>query len=111
MNDPTSSFRVDAFSISNYGAKGSESSLFAVGRIDEIAVAVQRSEPRWTRSKNKHGHWSTKAFVFGDGWSVERSEDFRQWKALDGALKFDHFFLHLFDADPVKGNRYYRLVR
>ena len=111
MKNAMSGFSVDAFSISNYGAKGSESSLFAVGWVDEIAVAVQRSKPRWVRSKNEHGRWATKAFVFGDGWSVEQAEDFRQWKALDGAIKSDHFFLHLFDADPVKGNRFYRLVR
>ncbi|MED5381755.1 MAG: hypothetical protein VYC47_04220, partial [Verrucomicrobiota bacterium] len=43
LPDDLAGFAVDCFSISSYTGKGSESSLLAAGRIDNVAVAAGRS--------------------------------------------------------------------
>ena len=105
-------FKVDAFSISSYTAKGSESSLFAVGKIDELAIATTRSKPRLVDQRLDDANWSARVFaVKPDEWQLQRSGDLRRWNALDAELEPSQFFLRLIDPEPMLGNRFYRLVR
>jgi len=105
-------FSVDALSISNYTAKGSESSLFAVGKIDELAIATTRSQPRFVDQLFIEGQWFARVFlVEPEDWKLQRSVDLRQWKSLDVQLNSSYFFLNLIDSEPMGGNRFYRIVR
>ncbi len=105
-------FSVDAFSISNYTAKGSESSLFATGTIDEVAIAASRSEPRLVDARLDDGEWSARVFVVDpDDWQLQRSGDLLNWKSLDAIQKPSQFFLRFTDPDPVGRKQFYRITR
>jgi len=56
-------FAVDAFSISSYTARGSNSSLLARGRVDNVAIAADRSQPRITEGRMTEGQWRGRALA------------------------------------------------
>ena len=105
-------FLVDTFSISNFTAKGSESSLFATGTIDELAIATSRSGPSFVDVHLDEGQWRARAFVVApDDWQLQRSGDLRDWKSLDAVQKPSQFFLRFTDPEPVGRNQFYRITR
>ena len=105
-------FLVDTFSISNFTAKGSESSLLATGTIDELAIATSRSGPSFVDVHLDEGQWRARAFVVApDDWQLQRSGDLRDWKSLDAVQKPSQFFLRFTDPEPVGRNQFYRITR
>tara|TARA_B100000609_G_scaffold125749_1_gene100110 strand:- start:334 stop:756 length:423 start_codon:yes stop_codon:yes gene_type:complete len=105
-------FLIDAFSISNYTAKGSESSLFATGTIDELAIATSRSGPSLVDVHLDDGRWSARAFVVTpDDWQLQRSGDLLNWKSLDAVRKTSQFFMRFADPETVGRNQFYRIIR
>ena len=107
-----SGFLIDAFSISNYTAKGSESSLFATGAIDELAIATSRSGPSLVDVHLDGGRWSARVFVVNpDDWQLQRSGDLLNWKSLDVVRQTSLFFMRFADPEPVGRNQFYRITR
>jgi len=105
-------FLIDAFSISNYTAKGSESSLFATGTIDELAIATSRSGPSLVDVNLDDGRWRARAFVVApDDWQLQRSGDLLIWKSLDAVRKTSQFFMRFADPETVGRNQFYRIIR
>ena len=105
-------FLIDAFSISNYTAKGSESSLFATGTIDELAIATSRSGPSLVDVNLDDGRWRARAFVVTpDDWQLQRSGDLLNWKSLDAVRKTSQFFMRFADPETVGRNQFYRIIR
>jgi len=105
-------FLVDTFSISNFTAKGSESSLLATGTIDELAIATSRSGPSFVDVHLDEGQWRARAFVVApDDWQLQRSGDLRDWKSLDAVQKLSQFFMRFTDPEPVGRNQFYRITR
>ena len=105
-------FLVDTFSISNFTAKGSESSLLATGTIDELAIATSRSGPSFVDVHLDEGQWRARAFVVApDDWQLQRSGDLRDWKSLDAVQKPSQFFMRFTDPEPVGRNQFYRITR
>ncbi|MBC8244471.1 MAG: hypothetical protein H8E20_08765 [Verrucomicrobia bacterium] len=112
LPDDLTGFAVDSFSISSYTAKGSESSLRAAGRIDNVAVAAGRSQPRIAQTRIVEGRWRGRAFRLQSAdYVLERSVDLRQWKRVDGGVNADGFYLRLSDETPLGGGGFYRLRR
>lgn len=105
-------FSVDAFSISNFSAKYGESSLFATGTIDEIAIVTSNSLPRILGVKIKDSKWQAKSFlVEPQKWKVERSNDMIQWNRVSTNFDSLNYFQHFRDATTNEGIRFYRLSR
>ena len=105
-------FVVDAFSISNYTAHGGESSLLVTGRIDNLAVAVARSQPRIVGARLADRQWVARSFGLGAVGSVlERSSDLHEWLPVGNGVREKSFYLQLIDESPPIGDVFYRLVR
>tara|TARA_B100000575_G_C22842991_1_gene493925 strand:- start:263 stop:685 length:423 start_codon:yes stop_codon:yes gene_type:complete len=105
-------FMIDAFSISNYTANGGESSLFANGTIDELAIATSRSGPSLVDVHLYGGRWRARVFVVNpDDWQLQRSGDLLNWKSLDVIRKTNQFFIRFADPEPVGRNQFYRITR
>ncbi|MDP6893132.1 MAG: hypothetical protein QF731_08125, partial [Verrucomicrobiota bacterium] len=105
-----SGFSVDVFSISSFSAKDSESSLFAIGTIDEIALSASNSLPRLFGMKIKDSEWQAKSFLLEpDKWKVERSNDMIQWDRLSRNFDSVNYFQCFIDASTNKGILFYRL--
>jgi len=112
LHDDFSGFAVDAFSISSYTAKGSESSLLATGSVDNLAIAVARSQPRIVGARIVDGQWEARSFGFAaEGYVLERSVDLREWQPVGNGVRADGFYLRLTDEEPLDGGRFYRLGR
>ena len=112
LKDEFAGFAVDAFSISSYTAKGSESSLFATGWIDNLAVAVARSQPRIVGARLADGQWTACSFgLRADDYVLERSADLRGWQPVRNGVREDGFYLRLIDESPSLGVGFYRLSR
>ena len=112
LADDIAGFAVDAFSISSYTAKGSESSLFVVGRLDNLALAVGCSQPRIVNARLTDGQWAACSFGFGAVGSVlERSADLCEWQPVGNGVREDGFYLKLIDENPPLGGGFYRLSR
>ena len=112
LADDIAGFAVDAFSVSSYTAKGSELSLLAAGRVDNLAVAVARSQPRIVNARLADGQWVARSFGFDAVDDVlERSGDLREWQAVWNGVREDGFYLRLIDENPPVGGGFYRLVR
>ena len=112
LADDIAGFAVDAFSVSSYTAKGSELSLLAAGRVDNLAVAVARSQPRIVNARLADGQWVARSFGFDAVDDVlERSDDLREWQAVWNGVREDGFYLRLIDENPPVGGGFYRLVR
>jgi len=112
LQDDFSGFAVDAFSISGYTAKGTESSLFATGTVDNLAIAVDRSQPRIVGVRFVDGQWRARAFGFAAaGYLLERSADLNEWHAVGNGVREDGLYLRLIDENPSLGDGFYRLSR
>ena len=105
-------FAVDAFSISSYTAKGSELSLLANGRVDNLAIGVGRSKPRIVNTRLADGQWTARSFGYGTAdYLLERSADLRGWQPVRNGVREDGFYLRLIDENPSLGDGFYRLSR
>ena len=105
-------FAVDAFSISSYTAKGSKSSLQANGYVDNLAIAVGRSQPRIVNARIVDGEWSAQAFgVESAEHLLERSVDLSEWQQVENGVQPDGFYLGLIDKSPPESGAFYRLSR
>lgn len=105
-------FTVDAFSISSYTAKGSKSSLLATGSVDNLAIAVGRSQSRIINTRIVDGVWSAQAFgVESTEYLLERSVDLSEWQPVEHGVQPDGFYLPLIDKSPPKSRVFYRLSR
>ena len=105
-------FAVDAFSISSYTAKGGDSSLLATGWVDNLAIAVARSQPRIVSGRLTDGQWTARSFDFGAVGSVlERSADLLEWHPVENGVREEGFYLRLIDENPLVGGGFYRLSR
>ena len=105
-------FAVDSFSISSYTAKGNDSSLLATGWVDNLAVAVARSQPRIVSGRLTDGQWTARSFDFGAVGSVlERSADLLKWHPVENGVLDEGFYLRLIDKNPLVGGGFYRLSR
>ena len=112
LADDIAGFAVDAFSVSSYTAKGSELSLLAAGRVDNLAVAVARSQPRIVNARLPDGQWAARSFGFGAvDYVFERSDDLREWQPVWNGVREDGFYLRLIDEAPLDGSGFYRLSR
>jgi len=112
LEDAFSGFAVDAFSISSYTAKGSTSSLFVKGSVDNLAIAVARSQPRIVDARMVDGQWSARAFGFGvAGYLLERSADLHEWNSVGNGVIEDGLYLRLIDENPLPGDVFYRLSK
>jgi hypothetical protein len=109
MGSDFSGFFVDAFSISNFSAKDSESSLLAIGTVDDIAITSSGSLPSLIGMKTNDSEWQAKTFLYDSNkWKVEGSSDFRSWNQLDLDFESVNFFQYL--QNPTnKGIQFYRL--
>jgi hypothetical protein len=105
-------FAVDAFSISSYTAKGSESSLLANGSVDNLAIGVSRSKPRIVNTRLADGQWTARSFGYGTAdYLLERSADLRGWQPVRNGVREDGLYLRLIDENPSLGDGFYRLSR
>ena len=105
-------FAVDAFSISNYTAKGSESSLLASGWVDNLAITTAHSRSRIVNARLADGQWRGKLFgLSAEVYVLERSEDLREWQPIGNGVREDAFYLKLIDKNLPVGGGFYRLVR
>ena len=105
-------FAVDAFSISSYTAKGSESSLLVNGSVDNLAIGVGRSKPRIVNTRLADGQWTARSFGYGTAdYLLERSADLRGWQPVRNGVREDGFYLRLIDENPSLGDGFYRLSR
>jgi hypothetical protein len=112
LQDDFSGFAVDVFSISSYTAKGSKSSLLAKGSVDNLAIAVARSQPRIVGARLVDGQWRARTFAFdAAGYLLERSTDLNDWHAVRDGVLVDGFYLQLTDEEPPDGDGFYRLSR
>ncbi len=112
LQDDFSGFAVDAFSISSYTAKGTESSLFATGTVDNLAIAVDRSQPRIVGARLIDGQWRARTFGFAAAdYLLERSADLHDWQPVGNGVRSDGFYLRLIDEEPLDGGGFYRLSR
>lgn len=112
LQDDFSGFAVDAFSISSYTAKGTESSLFASGTVDNLAIAVDRSQPRIVGARLIDGQWRARTFGFATAdYLLERSADLHDWQPVGNGVRSDGFYLRLIDEEPLDGGWFYRLSR
>ena len=112
LADDIAGFAVDAFSVSSYTAKGSELSLLAAGWVDNLAVAVARSQPRIVNARLADGQWAARSFGFGAvDYVFERSDDLREWQPVWNGVREDGFYLRLIDEAPLDGGGFYRLSR
>ena len=105
-------FAVDAFSISSYTAKGSKSSLLATGSVDNLAIAVGRSQSHIINTRIVDGVWSAQAFgVKSTEYLLERSVDLSEWQPVENGVQPDGFYLGLIDKSPPESGAFYRLSR
>ena len=112
LADDIAGFAVDAFSVSSYTAKGSELSLLAAGRVDNLVVAVGCSQPRIVNARLADGQWAARSFGFGAvDYVFERSDDLREWQPVWNGVREDGFYLRLIDEAPLDGSGFYRLSR
>ena len=112
LQDDFSGFAVDAFSISSYTAKGTESSLFASGTVDNLAIAVDRSQPRIVGARLIDWQWRARTFGFATAdYLLERSADLHDWQPVGNGVRSDGFYLRLIDEETLDGGWFYRLSR
>jgi len=112
LADDVAGFAVDSFSISSYTAKGSESSLLAAGRIDNLAVAVACSQPLIVNAQLSDGEWGARSFGFrAADYVLERSIDLRAWETVVNGVAENGFYLQLNDGAPFDDGGFYRLGR
>lgn len=107
-----SGFSVDAFSISNFSAKDSESSLLAIGSVDEIALATSDTLPKLFGVKINRSQWEAKSFLIDpEIWKVESSSDVINWnRAILDSDSFN-YFQYFNDTITNKEFQFYRLSR
>ena len=112
LQDDFSGFAVDAFSISSYTAKGTESSLFATGSVDNLAIAVDRSQPRIVGARLIDWQWRARTFGFAAAdYLLERSADLHDWQPVGNGVRSDGFYLRLIDEQSPDGGGFYRMSR
>ena len=107
-----SGFSVDAFSISNFSAKDSESSLLAIGSVDEIALATSDTLPKLFGVKINGSQWEAKSFLIDpEIWKVESSNDMLNWNRAILDSDSLNYFQYFNDTVTNKEFQFYRLNR
>ena len=107
-----SGFFVDTFSISNFSAKDSESSLLAIGTVDEVALVTSDTLPKLFGVKINGSQWEAKSFLIEpEIWKVETSNDVLNWnRAILGSDSLN-YFQYFNDTVTNKEFQFYRLSR
>ena len=107
-----SGFFVDTFSISNFSAKDSESSLLAIGIVDEVALVTSDTLPKLFGVKINGSQWEAKSFLIEpEIWKVETSNDVLNWnRAILGSDSLN-YFQYFNDTVTNKEFQFYRLSR
>ena len=107
-----SGFFVDTFSISNFSAKDSESSLLAIGTVDEVALATSDTLPKLFGVKINGSQWEAKAFLIEpEIWKVESSNDVLNWNRAILDSDSLNYFQYFNDTVTNKEFQFYRLSR
>jgi hypothetical protein len=110
--DDFDGFAVDAFSISNYTAKGTEASLLARGQVDNIAIAVGRSQFHILDNHLEGEKWQARVFGIGGlDYVLERSANFQDWIPVINGVRTEGFYLRLTDDSALESGAFYRLSR
>ena len=107
-----SGFFVDTFSISNFSAKDSESSLLAIGTVDEIALVTSDTLPKLFGVKINGSQWEAKSFLIEpEIWKVESSNDVLNWNRAILDSDSLNYFQYFNDTVTNKEFQFYRLSR
>ena len=107
-----SGFFVDAFSISNFSAKDSESSLLAIGTVDEVALVTSDTLPKLFGVKINGSQWEAKSFLIEpEIWKVESSNDVLNWNRAILDSDSLNYFQYFNDTVTNKEFQFYRLSR
>ena len=107
-----SGFFVDAFSISNFSAKDSESSLLAIGIVDEVALVTSDTLPKLFGVKINGSQWEAKSFLIEpEIWKVESSNDVLNWNRAILDSDSLNYFQYFNDTVTNKEFQFYRLSR
>ena len=107
-----SGFFVDTFSISNFSAKDSESSLLAIGIVDEIALVTSDTLPKLFGVKINGSQWEAKSFLIEpEIWKVESSNDVLNWNRAILDSDSLNYFQYFNDTVTNKEFQFYRLSR
>ena len=112
LSSDFSGFQVDAFNVSSYSAKGSESSLLVVGRLDDFAISMGSSFSDFFDVKIIDGQLCSKAFLVNpDKWQVESSSDLLHWNKSNAVFVPDGFFYQFMTPVTKNQNKFYRLIQ
>jgi len=107
-----SGFFVDTFSISNFSAKDSESSLLAIGTVDEVALVTSDTLPKLFGVKINGSQWEAKSFLIEpEIWKVESSNDVLNWNRAILDSDSLNYFQYFNDTVTNKEFQFYRLSR
>ena len=107
-----SGFFVDTFSISNFSAKDSESSLLAIGIVDEVALVTSDTLPKLFGVKINGSQWEAKSFLIEpEIWKVESSNDVLNWNRAILDSDSLNYFQYFNDTVTNKEFQFYRLSR
>ena len=107
-----SGFFVDTFSISNFSAKDSESSLLAIGTVDEVALVTSDTLPKLFGVKINGSQWEAKSFLIEpEIWKVETSNDVLNWNRAILDSDSLNYFQYFNDTVTNKEFQFYRLSR
>jgi hypothetical protein len=80
--------------------------------VDNLAIAVARSQPRIVGARLIDGQWRARTFAFdAAGYLLERSANLNDWHAVGNGVRVDGFYLQLTDEEPPDGDGFYRLSR
>ena len=105
-------FFVDTFSISNFSAKDSESSLLAIGIVDEVALVTSDTLPKLFGVKINGSQWEAKSFLIEpEIWKVESSNDVLNWNRAILDSDSLNYFQYFNDTVTNKEFQFYRLSR
>ena len=80
--------------------------------MDNLAIAVARSQPLIVGVRFVDEQWSARTFAFAaGGYLLERSADLHEWHAVVNGVREDGLYLRLIDENPSLGDGFYRLSR
>jgi hypothetical protein len=102
-------FRLDAFAICSYQETGSDGSLLAHGRVDNIAITFPDPPAPTLVGAPTNGLWQgTLATRTNWLYTLQRTEDFQSWTPL-GATWGNGGILTLTDSNPPAAHGMYRV--
>ena len=107
-----SGFSIDTFSISNFSANDTESSLLAVGIVDEVALVISDTLPKLFGIKINGSQWEAKSFLIDPKiWKVESSNDLHNWNRVILDSHSLNYFQYFNYTVTNKDFQFYRLRR